>query len=44
MTLYVDSEFTGAVEWVQIDIDKAAENADHLISPEDRWRIAMARQ
>jgi arylsulfatase A-like enzyme len=39
-----DSEFTGRVEWVQIDIDDAAENSDHLITPEQRWRIAMARQ
>jgi arylsulfatase len=29
---------------VQIDIDAAAENVDHLISPEERLRIAMARQ
>ena len=39
-----DREFTGRVEWVQIDIDDAAENLDHLITPEQRWRIAMARQ
>jgi hypothetical protein len=39
-----DSEFTGEVEWVQIDIDEAAEDLDHLITAEDRWRIAMARQ
>jgi len=29
---------------VQIDIADAAENADHLITPEERLRIAMARQ
>jgi arylsulfatase len=39
-----DSEFTGRVRWVQLDIDKAAENVDHLITPEDRLKIAMARQ
>jgi arylsulfatase len=39
-----DNQFTGEVEWVQIDIDDAAENSDHLITPEQRWRIAMARQ
>jgi len=39
-----DCQFTGKVEWVQIDLDEAAENNDHLITPEDRWRIAMARQ
>jgi hypothetical protein len=39
-----DNEFTGAVGWVQIDIDDAAGNVDHLITPEQRWQIAMARQ
>jgi arylsulfatase len=39
-----DSGFTGEVEWVQIDLDEAAEDLDHLITAEDRWRIAMARQ
>jgi arylsulfatase len=39
-----DSGFTGTVRWVQIDLDAAAEDADHLVSPEERYRIAMARQ
>ena len=39
-----DRNFTGKVEWVQIDVDEAAEDADHLISPEERLRVAMARQ
>jgi arylsulfatase A-like enzyme len=38
------SRFTGTVEWVQIDIDEAAEDLDHLITPEERLHIAMARQ
>jgi arylsulfatase len=38
------SEFTGRVQWVQIDIDEGADDADHLIGPEERLRIAMARQ
>jgi len=38
------SVFTGKVTWVQLDIDEAAEDLDHLISPEERLRIAMARQ
>jgi arylsulfatase A-like enzyme len=38
-----DCEFSGKVEWVQIDLDEA-ENLDHLITAEQRWRIAMARQ
>jgi hypothetical protein len=29
---------------VQIAIADAAENADHLVTPEDAIRIAMARQ
>ena len=36
--------FTGRVKWVQLDIDEDAEDADHLISPDERYRIAMARQ
>jgi arylsulfatase A-like enzyme len=40
----VSSVFTGTVNWVQIDIDQAAEDLDHLITPEERLRIAMARQ
>jgi arylsulfatase A-like enzyme len=39
-----ETEFTGRVHWVQIDIDEAAEDLDHLITPEERLRIAMARQ
>jgi arylsulfatase A-like enzyme len=39
-----DNTFTGRVLWVQIDVDAAAEDVDHLISPEERLRIAMARQ
>jgi hypothetical protein len=38
------SRFTGTVEWVQIDIGEGAEDLDHLIAPEDRLHIAMARQ
>jgi arylsulfatase A-like enzyme len=36
------SQFTGTVHWVQIDLE--GENEDHLISPEERLRVAMARQ
>ncbi len=39
-----DSPFTGRVRWVQIDIDEAAEDLDHLITPDERLRVAMARQ
>jgi arylsulfatase A-like enzyme len=36
--------FNGTVKGVQLAIADAAENADHLVSPEDAIRIAMARQ
>ena len=39
-----ETKFSGRVRWVQIDIDEAAEDLDHLITPEERLRIAMARQ
>jgi arylsulfatase len=38
------SVFTGTVNWVQIDLGEGAEDADHLITPEERFRVAMARQ
>jgi arylsulfatase len=38
------SHFTGSVRWVQIDLGEDAEDADHLIAPEERLRVAMARQ
>ena len=28
-----DSAFTGRVHWVQLDLDEAAEDLDHLITP-----------
>jgi arylsulfatase A-like enzyme len=39
-----DSRFTGRVHWIQIDVAEGAQDADHLIAPEERYRIAMARQ
>jgi hypothetical protein len=39
-----DSAFNGRVRWVQIDVDEAAEDVDHLITPEERLKIAMSRQ
>jgi arylsulfatase len=39
-----ESVFTGTVSWVQIDVADAAEDSDHLVSPEERFRVAMARQ
>jgi arylsulfatase len=39
-----DSVFTGRLRWIQIDIADATEDVDHLIEPDERLRIAMARQ
>jgi arylsulfatase len=39
-----DCAFTGEIEWVQVDVDEAAEDPDHMISPEERLRVALARQ
>ena len=39
-----DSTFTGRVRWIGIDLAEAAEDVDHLITPEERLRIAMAKQ
>jgi arylsulfatase len=36
--------FSGRVKWVEIGLGDDAEDADHLISAEERYRIAMARQ
>jgi arylsulfatase len=38
------SEFSGRVRGVQIAVAEAAEDADHLIQPEEAVRVAMARQ
>lgn len=36
------SRFTGKINWVQIDLGD--DNHDHYLDPEERLRIAMARQ
>ena len=36
--------FNGRVKGVQLAIADAAENSDHLVTPEDAVRLAMARQ
>jgi arylsulfatase A-like enzyme len=38
------SVFTGRVRWVEIDLGDDARDQDHLITPEERFHIAMARQ
>jgi arylsulfatase len=37
-----DSRFTGKVNWVQIDL--GTDDNDHFITPDERLRVAMARQ
>ena len=39
-----DSVFNGKVQWVEIDLGDSAKDANHLISAEERLRVAMARQ
>jgi arylsulfatase A-like enzyme len=39
-----DDTFSGRINWVQIDLGKDAGDADHLISADERLRIAMNRQ
>ncbi len=36
------SAFTGTVNWVQLEV--GADSTDHLITPEDRIKVAMSRQ
>jgi arylsulfatase len=36
------SKFNGVIQWIQLD--QGADDADHMISPEERLRVAMARQ
>jgi arylsulfatase len=38
------NEFTGQVKGVQLAIAEDAVSLDHLVSPEEAVRIAMARQ
>jgi len=39
-----DNALSGEVTWVHIDIGEDAKDADHLITAEERLRVAMARQ
>ena len=36
------SRFTGKIRWVQLDL--GIDDNDHFIDPDERLRIAMARQ
>jgi len=39
-----NSRFNGKIDWIEIDIDAAAADEDHLISPEEWLHLALARQ
>jgi arylsulfatase len=36
------ARFPGAIDWVLLEVGK--DDHDHLISPDERLRVAMARQ
>jgi arylsulfatase A-like enzyme len=36
--------FEGSIHWVRIDLGADADDPDHLVSPEERLRVVMARQ
>jgi arylsulfatase len=38
------TQFNGRVKWVQIDLGDDANDSDHLIEGDERYRVAMARQ
>ena len=39
-----DSDFNGRINWIQIDLGEDAKDADHLITPEERYQLAVALQ
>ena len=39
-----DPEFSGQVNWVEFDAGTAADDHNHLITPEERLQVAMAKQ
>lgn len=39
-----ENGFNGTIDWVQIDLGDDALNPEHQITPEEQFRIAMARQ
>jgi arylsulfatase len=41
---YSQIKFNGEIDWVEIDIGAAAQDEDHQLSPEERYRIAIALQ
>jgi len=39
-----DNKFNGEVNWVEIDVDQAALDQDHILTGEERFRVALALQ
>ena len=39
-----DSDFNGRIDWIQIHLGEDAQDADHLITAEERFRIKVALQ
>ena len=39
-----DPAFSGQIDWVQIDLLEDGKTASHLITGDDLWRVAVARQ
>src|SRR4029079_1813745 len=37
-----DNSCTGKVNWVQIDVDAAAQDVDHLIAADERFQLIIA--
>jgi arylsulfatase len=37
-----DSSFTGDIKWVRLDL--TGDNHEHMITPEEKMKVAMARQ
>jgi hypothetical protein len=38
------SRFNGKIAWIRIDLGDDAKDAEHYIEPDERFRVAMARQ
>jgi arylsulfatase len=39
-----DNAFNGVINWVELDVDKDAVDADHVLLDAERFRVAMALQ
>jgi arylsulfatase len=39
-----DNSFSRRINWVELDVDEAAVDQDHYISPEERMNVVLSRQ